>query len=71
MKLCLIGLAIGVAVALWLTKAMASMLVQVAPTDLPTYAVMVLVFVVIGVLACLIPAKRAAGLDPMAALRSE
>ena len=71
MKLCAIGLGVGLLAALWLTRAMRSMLVQVAPTDLPTYAVMVAVFAIIGVVACWVPARRAAALDPMAALRSE
>jgi putative ABC transport system permease protein len=71
MKLCGIGLVVGLLAALWLTKAMRTMLVQVAPTDLPTYGVMTLLFLAIGVAACLIPARRAASLDPMEALRTE
>ena len=71
MKLCGIGLFVGLLAALWLTKAMKTMLVQTAPTDLPTYGVMAILFLAIGVAACLIPARRAAGLDPMEALRAE
>jgi putative ABC transport system permease protein len=71
MKLCGIGLFVGLVAALWLTKAMKTMLVQTAPTDLPTYGVMAILFLAIGVAACLIPARRAAGLDPMEALRAE
>jgi ABC-type antimicrobial peptide transport system permease subunit len=50
---------------------MRSMLVGVEPTDLTTYAATLVLFVVITVLACWIPARRAASLDPANALRSE
>jgi putative ABC transport system permease protein len=71
MKLCGLGLGVGLLAAVWLTRAMTTMLVEVQPTDPPTYAVITVLFVVIAVAACWIPARRAAGLDPMAALRSE
>jgi putative ABC transport system permease protein len=71
MKLCAVGLGVGLLAAIWLTRAMTTMLVQVRPTDPPTYAAITVLFVVISVAACWIPARRAAGLDPMAALRSE
>ena len=71
MKLCAVGLGVGLLAAIWLTRAMTTMLVQVKPTDPPTYAVITVVFLVISVAACWIPAQRAAGLDPMEALRSE
>ena len=71
MKLCVIGLGVGLIAALWLTRAMTTMLVGVAPTDPATYVAITVLFVVIAVAACWIPARRAAGLDPMAALRSE
>jgi ABC-type antimicrobial peptide transport system permease subunit len=50
---------------------MQSMLVGVGRTDPLTFGAMIALFTVIGVLACWIPARRAAALDPMAALRSE
>jgi len=71
MKLCAVGLGVGLLAAIWLTRAMTTMLVQVRPTDPATYAAITLLFVVISVAACWIPARRAAGLDPMAALRGE
>jgi len=71
MKLCAIGLGVGLLAAFWLTRAMTTMLVQVRPTDPPTYLAITLLFLLISVAACWIPARRAAGLDPMAALRSE
>jgi putative ABC transport system permease protein len=71
MKLCALGLMVGMLAALWLTRAMTTMLVDVRRTDPPTYAAITALFVVIAVAACWIPARRAAGLDPMAALRTE
>jgi putative ABC transport system permease protein len=71
MKLCAVGLGAGLIAAFWLTRGMQTMLVGVGPTDPPTYLAITLVFVVITVAACWIPARRAAALDPIAALRSE
>ncbi|HJR35408.1 MAG TPA: FtsX-like permease family protein, partial [Gemmatimonadales bacterium] len=71
MKLCALGLGLGLVAALWLTRAMQSMLVGVGRTDPLTFGAMIALFTVIGVVACWIPARRAAALDPMAALRSE
>jgi putative ABC transport system permease protein len=71
MKLCGLGLVIGVLAALWLTRAMTTMLVGVRPTDPPTYLAITLLFSLIAVAACWIPARRAAALDPTAALRSD
>jgi putative ABC transport system permease protein len=63
------GLVLGLVVAVWLTRAMATMLVGVRPTDPATYAATMALFVVIAVIACWIPARRAAAIDPAAALR--
>jgi putative ABC transport system permease protein len=71
MKLSVAGIVIGLIGAFWLTRAMQTMLVGVTPTDLPTYLSMVLLFLIIAALACFIPARRAASLDPTNALRSE
>jgi putative ABC transport system permease protein len=71
MKLSLIGLAVGVVAAFWLTRAMETMLIGVRPSDLPTYGAILLLFLAIALLACLVPARRAAALDPMNALRSD
>jgi putative ABC transport system permease protein len=67
------GIAAGIAAALALTGVMdkARMLVAVAPTDPATYAGIALLFVLIACVACWIPARRAARLDPNAALREE
>jgi putative ABC transport system permease protein len=62
---------VGVLAALWLTRAMTTMLVAVRPSDPATYAAISTLFVVIALAACWIPAHRAASLDPTVALRSE
>jgi putative ABC transport system permease protein len=50
---------------------MTTMLVGVQATDFATYSAIVVLFVVIALVACALPARRAARLDPLAALRSE
>jgi putative ABC transport system permease protein len=49
----------------------ASMLIDIKPTDPITYASIALLFVAIAALACWVPARRAANLDPNVALREE
>jgi len=71
MKLSAAGLAVGLVAAFWLTRAMTTMLVGVRPTDIPTYLAIVALFLVITLVACLVPARRAASLDPTNALRSD
>jgi putative ABC transport system permease protein len=68
-----IGIGVGLAAALALTGVMekANMLVGTAPTDPLTYVAISILFVGIAALACWIPARRAASLDPNAALRQE
>jgi predicted permease len=65
------GVAIGFAASIGLTRTMTSMLVGVKPTDPATFAGMTLFFFLVAVIACWAPARRAAGLDPIAALREE
>lgn len=71
MKLSVVGLVVGLIASFWLTRAMTTMLVGVRPTDPVTYAAILALFLVIALLACWIPARRAAALDPANALRSE
>ena len=71
MKLSGVGLVVGLIASFWLTRAMTTMLVGVRPTDPVTYASILTLFLIIAVLACWIPARRAASLDPASALRSE
>jgi hypothetical protein len=65
------GIAGGLLVAYGLTSLMTSMLVDVKATDPLTFAAMAMIFFAIAGVACWLPARRAAGLDPMAALREE
>jgi putative ABC transport system permease protein len=69
LRLSVAGIVIGFASAFVLTRAMRSMLVGVGPTDPMTYVIMSLVFLAIAALSLYLPARRAAGLAPTAALR--
>ena len=77
------GLAIGLAGALALTRVLGAvifgrqspaglpLLVNTAPTDMLTYAAVILTLVGVAILACLVPARRAASVDPLVALRAQ
>ena len=65
------GLAAGIIGAMALTRSMEKLLFEVEPTDPLTFAVVVVVLGTVAAMACWIPARRAARLDPIAALRSE
>ena len=71
LKLSVVGVVVGLLAAYWLTRWMASMLVGVTATDPPTYVAIALLFVTIAALASWLPARRAARLNPVAALREE
>jgi predicted permease len=67
----LIGLAIGIAGSLALTRTVESLLFGVTPTDPLTFAGVTLLLVAAALLACYIPARRATRVDAMVALRHE
>ena len=65
------GLVLGLGGAAALTRLLKTLLFEVTPTDLQTYAAVSLVLLGSTLLACWLPARRAARIDPQAALRSE
>ena len=69
--LSVIGIAIGLIGAFALTRLLASMLVDVKPTDPVTFVSVAVLFLLIAIMASWLPALRAAGLDPTTALRNE
>ena len=71
MALVTIGLTIGLAGALALTRLMTTLLFEVSPTDPITFGVVSLCVVLATLLACYIPARRATKVDPLIALRYE
>jgi ABC-type antimicrobial peptide transport system permease subunit len=71
MSLVAIGLIIGLAGALTLTRLMTSLLYEVSPTDPLTFGGVALCVIVATLLACYIPARRAIKVDPLIALRYE
>jgi putative ABC transport system permease protein len=71
MILALIGTGIGVLGALALTRFLASLLYGVKPGDPLTLGFVSLILISVALLACWVPARRAARVDPMAALRHE
>jgi predicted permease len=71
LAIALAGVAAGLAGALALTRFLRTLLFGVPPTDAATFTAMALLLTTVAVLASLIPARRAARIDPMASLRSE
>lgn len=70
-QMTLVGLAIGLVGALWVTRLMRSMLFGVKPSDPLTFIAVAAILGVIAMLACYVPARRAMKVDPIEALRQE
>ena len=71
LKLAGAGLALGIVVALAVTRQLSSLLFGVSAYDPITYAGVVLILAIVALLACYIPAQRATRVDPLVALRYE
>jgi putative ABC transport system permease protein len=70
LTLALIGIAIGLAGAAWLTQYVSAMLFRVAPLDPAIFAAATLTLVAVALVACYVPARRATRTDLLVALRS-
>jgi putative ABC transport system permease protein len=70
-KLLGIGITLGLVGALALTRVLTTLLYEVKPTDLLTFLATPVLLTVVAILACWLPARRAAGVDPLTALRYE
>jgi putative ABC transport system permease protein len=68
-RLALVGVALGIAGAIGLTRLMTALLFHVSATDPATFVAVALLFLLVALAASYIPARRATRIDPMAALR--
>ena len=71
MRLAVVGVVCGVALALVSTRMLSTMLYGISPLDPLTFVAMAVFLAVVGLVACAIPARRASRTDPMAAIRAE
>jgi putative ABC transport system permease protein len=66
-----LGIAIGIALALVVLKAMTGFLYGIEATDPATFAALSVLLLAVAMLACYVPARRAARVDPIVAMRAE
>jgi putative ABC transport system permease protein len=70
-RLVLVGVAVGVPASLLTSRLLQNLLFGVKPIDAPAYVAVALLLGVVALIASYLPARRAAGVDPMVALRHE
>jgi putative ABC transport system permease protein len=70
-RMSLAGVGLGVIGAIALTRVMQSLLYEVSPTDVPTFALVALMVLALILAACLVPSMRPTRVDPVATLRYE
>ena len=71
MILIIVGIGLGLVCGLTLTRVLASLLFEVKPTDVTTFATVSIIQAIIAMIACYLPARRATKVDPLVALRYE
>jgi putative ABC transport system permease protein len=71
MSLALVGVGIGIAASIALSRLMTALLFGMPATDPATYAAVALLLTAVALLACYVPARRATNIDPLIALRDE
>jgi putative ABC transport system permease protein len=71
MLLVVIGIAIGCAVAIWLTNLIRGLLFGITPTDITAFAITAAVLLAVALVASWLPAQRAMKIDPLLAIRNE
>jgi putative ABC transport system permease protein len=71
MSLTLIGVILGLAASVAVTRLMRDLLFEVSPTDPVTFTSIAILLALVALVACYLPARRAANVDPMVALRCE
>ena len=71
MKITVLGLALGLVGAFFVSRVLIGMLYGISPTDPLTFTGVSIVLLVVALVACLLPARRATRVDPIVALRAE
>jgi putative ABC transport system permease protein len=71
LKLALLGSSIGIVASFVLLRLLSTLLIGVSATDPVTFGLVVLLLLIVALVACLLPARRATKVDPLVALKEE